>query len=131
MRTERSHAGSPFRCRLEVIEDRFGLGAIDDGAEGGGVSAANGLHTAEVFQQPSHGGLADAGNLQQLVGAVAHLAALAVECDGEAMGFVADDLNDVQDGRMVVEDYRFVFLPVDVYDFFALGDGGQWLAGEL
>jgi hypothetical protein len=30
----------------------------------------------------------------------------------------------MQDGRMMVENYGVVFLPVDVDDFFALGDGG-------
>jgi len=38
------------------------------------------------------------------------------------MGFVADHLDQMQDGGMMVENDGVVFLSVDVDDFFALGD---------
>src|SRR5208283_5318417 len=50
---------------------------------------------------------------------------------GEAMGFVADHLHQVQDGRMMVENYRVVFLSVDVDDLFSLGDGGERLVDNF
>ncbi len=59
--------------------------------------------------------------------AVAHLAALAVVGDGEAVALVADLLDEVQDGRAAVEDDGVVLLAVDVDDLFALGDGGERL----
>ena len=62
--------------------------------------------------------------------AVAHLAALAVVGDGEAVALVADLLDQVQHGRAAVEDHGLVLLPVDVDDLFALGDGGERLQGD-
>jgi hypothetical protein len=44
--------------------------------------------------------------------------------DGETMTLVADGLDEMEDGRAAVEDYGFVFVAVDVDDFFALSDGG-------
>ena len=46
------------------------------------------------------------GTFHQFARAVAHLAALAVVGDGEAMGFVADHLDEVQDGRAAVQHDR-------------------------
>ena len=62
--------------------------------------------------------------------AVAHLAALAVVGDGEAVALVADLLDEVQHGRAAVEDDGLVLLAVDVDDLFALGDGGERLQGD-
>jgi len=55
-----------------------------------------------VFQQPTSGALADAPDFAQFGRAVANLAALAVEAYGEAVGFVADELNQMQNRRMVI-----------------------------
>src|ERR1700689_3333633 len=51
------------------------------------------LQAAEMFQQPSRRTLAYAGNLQQFGGAVTHLSTLAMKRDGEAVGFIANELN--------------------------------------
>ena len=53
-----------------------------------------------------------------------------MEGDGEAVGFVADGLDDVEDGVVAVEFDGFVFLAVDVDDLFAFGDGGDGLVGD-
>ena len=47
-----------------------------------------------------------------------------MEGDGEAVGFVADQLHKVENRIVMIKDHGFVFLPVDVDDFFALGNGG-------
>jgi hypothetical protein len=62
--------------------------------------------------------------------AVAHGPALAVIADGEAVALVADELDEMQDRRAAVEDDGLVFIAVEIDDFFALGDGGQGLAGQ-
>ena len=71
-----------------------------------------------------------AGDVVEFASAVAHLAALAVVGDGEAVALVADALDDVEDGGAAVKDDGVVFLAVDVDDLFALGDGGEGLGGE-
>ena len=53
-----------------------------------------------------------------------------MEGDGEAVGFVADGLDDVEDGVVAVEADGFVLLAVDVDDLFAFGDGGDGLVGD-
>ena len=50
---------------------------------------------------------------------------------GEAMGFVADHLHQMQDGRMMVENDGVVLLSVDVDDFFSLSDRGQRLVDDF
>ncbi len=90
-----------------------------------------GLQAAEVFEQTARGGFADAGDFAQLGGAVANLAALAMEGHGEAMGFVADLLHQMQDGRMMVEHDGIVFLSVDVNDLFSFRDRGERLVDDL
>ena len=112
----------------EVAADFFGDGGADYGGEGVGVGLADAADAAEVFQQALAGARADAGDGVQFGVAVAHLAALAVVGDGEAVGFVADLLDEVQHGRAAVEDDGVGLLAVDVDDLFALGDGGERLA---
>ena len=115
---------------VEVAPDGFGGFAGDYGGEriGGGL-----LHVAEAaeMREETLAGLAAyAGDVEEFGIAVAHGAALAVVADGEAMAFVADHLDQVQDGGMAVEDYGFVFVAVEVDDFFFFGDGGEGLAGD-
>ncbi len=83
-----------------------------------------------MLQQALAGAWADAGDGVEFGVAVAHLAALAVVGDGEAVGFVADLLDEVQDGRAAVEDDGVGLLPVDVDDFFVFGDGRERLQGN-
>ena len=71
------------------------------------------------------------GISSQFVGTIAHLAAFAMERDREAVGFVADQLYQVQHRIVVIEDDRIVLLSVDVDDLFALSDRSQRLAGDL
>src|SRR5579884_645270 len=86
---------------------------------------------AEFAQQALGGARADSGNLQQRRRGLALAAALTVEGDGEAVSFIANLLNQVQDGRMALQDDRFVFLAVHVKDFFLLGDAGEGLIDDL
>src|SRR3954452_6616158 len=114
-----------------MFEDGFGLTLGDDGREGSDVGVLDGLQAAEMLEQATGGALADAGNFAEFGGTVANLAALAMEGDGEAMGFVADELHEVQNGIVMIEDDGIIFLSADVNDFFALGDRGQWLIDDL
>jgi hypothetical protein len=114
-----------------MFEDGFGLRLGYYCREGGYVGLLYGLQAAEMFEQAAGGGFAYAGDFSQLGGAVADLAALAMEGYGEAMGFVADHLHQMQDGRMMVENYGVVFLSMDIDDFFSLGDRGQGLVDDF
>ena len=46
-----------------------------------------------------------------------------MESYGEAVGFVANELDQVQHRRVMIERDRIFLLPVDVENFFAFGDG--------
>src|SRR5450759_5912044 len=84
-----------------------------------------------MFEQTARGRFADAGNFSSLGGAVADLAALAMEGYGEAMRFVADHLHQMQDGRMMVENDGIVLLSVNVDDLFSLRDGSERLVDDF
>ena len=74
---------------------------------------------------------ADAGDFGECGFGLALAAALAVESDGEAVGFVADLLDEMQDRRMMVEDNRFIFLAEDIEDLFFFGDARERLIDNL
>ena len=95
---------------MEVAVDGLGLFGVDDGFEGGGVGFADGVEGAEVLEEARARGFADAGDVEEFAVAVADLAALAVIGDGEAVGFVAYLLDEVQRGRVAVEDDGVVLL---------------------
>jgi hypothetical protein len=105
-----------------MFEDGFGLGFCHDGGERRDVCVLDGLQAAEVLEQAAGGALANAGDLPQFGGAVANLAALAMEGDGEAVGFVADELHEVQNGIVMIENDGLVLLSADIDNFFTLGD---------
>ena len=115
---------------VEVLPDGVGGFAGDDGGEGFGGGVLDVAEGAEVGEEALAGLRADAGNVVQLGVAVAHGPALAVIADGEAMALVADDLDEMEDGRATVEDDGVVFLAVEVDDLFLLGDGGEGLRGQ-
>ena len=78
--------------------DLFGDGSADDCGERIRGGLADAAHAAEVFEQPLPGARTDAGDGVELGVAVAHLAALAMVGDGEAVALVADILDEMQDG---------------------------------
>ena len=115
----------------KVIADRFGLRSSNDRRERCRVSLLHCLHAAKVFQQSARCARAYAGNFQQFGGAVAHLATLAMKGHGKAVGLIANELNQVQHWRVMIERDRIFFLPVDVKNLFTLGDRGQRLIDDL
>ena len=120
-------------CWLGLVKmppDRFGGFAGDDGGEGFGGGLLDVAQAAEVSEEAASGLGADARDGQQFGVAVAHGAALAMIADGEAVALVADELNEMEDGRAAVEDDGLLLVAVEVDDLFALGDGGEWRAGE-
>ena len=84
-----------------------------------------------MLEQATGGAFSYTGNFAQFRGTVANLPPLAVEGHGKTVGFIADQLNQMQYRRVMVECDRFVFLPIDVDDFLALGDRGQRLVDDL
>jgi ketosteroid isomerase-like protein len=88
---------------LEVILDRLGLGAGDDCGQCRGIGLLDGLHAAEMFEQAPRRACAYTGDFEQFGGAVAHLAALAMEGYGEAVRLIANELNQMKHGRVMVE----------------------------
>src|SRR6202789_787709 len=53
-----------------------------------------------------------------------------MEGDGEAMSFVANLLDQMQHGRMMVEDHRLIFTTENVENLFFLGDAGHRLIDD-
>ena len=115
----------------EMIEDRLRLSPRDYCRQCRGIGLLDCLHASEMFQQPPGCALANSRNLPQFGGAVAHLPALAMECNREAVSLVANQLHQVQYRRVMIERNRLTLLPVDVNNFFALGDRGQRLVDDL
>src|SRR3974390_1211499 len=72
----------------------------------------------------------DAWNLQQFGLSVADLPPLAMERDGKAVGFIANQLYEMQHGRMAVEYNWIILLPMHVDDLLALGDRRQRLVNN-
>lgn len=105
-------------------QDAGGGFAGDDAAEGVEIGAAEIGDAAELAEKFAGGGGANAGDIVEGGTGLAFAAAKAVEGDGEAVSFVADLLDQVEDGRVAVEDAGFVFAAVDVEDFFLFGDAG-------
>jgi hypothetical protein len=77
-----------------------------------------------VLEQALAGARAYAGDLVEFRDAVTHLAALAVVGDGEAVGLVADLLDEVEDGRAAFEHDGVGLLSVDVDNLLAFRYGG-------
>ena len=108
----------------------FGLGATDDGLQLFERGFLHARRAAEMAEQLLRGALADAGHVQQRGLALTRAAAAAMEGDSKAMRFVADELDELENGRMAVELNRVLFLAEDVEDFLAFGDGGQGLIDD-
>src|ERR1700754_2972102 len=87
-------------------------------------------HTSKVLQQALTRSWPDSRNLIELTHTVAHLAAFAMVTNREAMRFITNLLDHVQHGAAAIKHHGLIFLPVDVDNFFALGDGSQRLRGE-
>ena len=66
-----------------MVADSFGLGFCYHCGERCGIGVFDGLQASEVFEQAARCVRADAGDIEQFGGAVAHLAAFAMESDGE------------------------------------------------
>jgi hypothetical protein len=115
---------------VEVAPDGFGGFAGDYGGQGVGGGLLDVAEASEVGEQALAGLTADAGDVEEFGVAIAHGSALTVIADGEAMAFVADHLDKMEHGGMAIEDDGFVFVAVEVDDFFFFCDGGERLGGE-
>ena len=115
---------------VEVLPDGVGGFAGDDGGEGFGGGVLDVAEGAEVGEEALAGLRADAGNVVQLGVAVAHGPALAVIADGEAMALIANELDEMKDGRAAIEDDGLFLIAVEVNDFFPFRDRRERLRGE-
>ena len=115
---------------MEVGMDLPGGFWGDHGGEAFEAGGGDAAEAAEVFEKALASACAYAGDAEEFGVAVAHFAALAVVGDGEAVGLVANALDEVQDRGAAFEDYGVVLLAVEVDDFFTLGDGREGLGGE-
>ena len=95
----------------KVIADSLRLNPRNNRRKRGRVRLPNSLHAAEVLEKAASGTRAHARNLHEFGGTVAHLTALAMERHGEAVSFVANELNQVQHRRMMIERDRIFLLP--------------------
>jgi hypothetical protein len=115
---------------VEVGVDLLGGFGGDYGGERIKVGGGDAAQAAEVLEEALAGARADAGDGEEFRIAVAHLAALAVIGDGEAVRLVANALDEMQDRGAAVEDDGLVLLAVEVDDFFSFRDGGEGLGGQ-
>ena len=105
--------------------------AADDFAEAVDAGAAKIGDAAEFAEEALGGFWADAGNFEERGGGLALGAALAMKCDGEAMGFVTDLLDQMKHGRVTIENNWFALLAEDVKNLFFFGDAGERLIDDL
>ena len=77
---------------------------------------------SKFSQQLLHGSRTDAGNFVEFRFQGSARAALPVKTDGEAVRFVADLLNQMQQRRMSFQADRFVLLAEDEQNLFLFGD---------
>jgi len=115
---------------VEVVVDLLGGFGGDYGGEGIEVGGGDAAQAAEVLEEALAGAGADTGDGEEFRIAVAHLAALAVIGDGEAVRLVANALDEMQDRGAAVEDDGLVLLAVEVDDFFSLRYRREGLGGE-
>ena len=115
---------------VEMGKDFFGGFTGDYFGEGVEAGALEVGDAAELAQELAGGGWADAGDVAEGGLGLALAAAEAVEGDSEAVGLVADLLDQMKDGIVAVEPDRLVFLAVEVEDFFLFGDAGQRLVDD-
>src|SRR4029077_6391856 len=92
-----------------------------------GAGKSHASDTAEFAQQFLHGSRTDARNFVELGFQGSARAALAVKTNGKTVRFIADLLNQMQQGRMFFEANRFVLLAENEKYFFLFGDGGHRL----
>src|SRR5579871_3613275 len=115
---------------VQVGEDFLGRFAGDDFGEFVDAGALEVGNAAELAEKLAGGGWADAGNLAEGSVGLALAPTEAMESDGEAMSFVANLLDQVENRRMAVQFDGFVFLAIHVEDFFLLGDAAEWLVDD-
>src|SRR5215470_20207357 len=111
----------------EIVADGLRVMARHNRRKRGGIGLLHCLNVAEVLQQTPRSAGAGAGNLEQFGRAIANRAVLAVKGHSEAVGLIANQLDQVQDRRVMIEGNRIALLAVDVENFFALGNGGERL----
>jgi len=114
-----------------VRKHSFGVFAGDDFAQALQAGATNVRDTSEFAEQSLRSFWPDAGNFEQGGRGLSFASALTVEGYGEAMRFVPDLLNEMKNWRVAVESDWFVFLAVDVENFFFLGNAGERLVDDL
>ena len=109
---------------MKMLPNGIGSFTADDGGERFRRGLLDVAQAAKVREQALAGLRAHAGDFEQLGVAVAHGAALAVVADGEAVAFVADELDKMEDRRAAVEDDGLILVAVEVDNLLLLGDGG-------
>ena len=74
---------------------------------------------------------AHAGDLAQCRLRLPRPAPLAVEGNRKSVGLITNLLNEVEDGRMPLQNNRLVFLTQDIKNFLFLRDAGNRLIDDL
>ena len=115
----------------ELFEQFFGGFSRDDPAQFFEAGAADVRNAAKFAQELLRGARTNAGNTIQCGFCLARGAALAVEGYGKAMRLVANLLNEMKYGRMMLKDNGLVLLAEDVENFFFFGDAGERLVDDL
>jgi hypothetical protein len=82
--------------------DRFGLHPGYDCGKRRRIRLPDCLKTAKMLQKTPSGTLAYSWNFPQFSGSIPYLAAFAVEGYGESVGFITNQLNQVQYRRVMV-----------------------------
>ena len=115
---------------VEVGEDFFGGFAGDDFGQGVKADALDVGDAAEFAEEFAGGGCADTRDIAQGGFGLAFAATEAVEGNGEAVGLVANLLDEVKHRIMAIKLDGFVFLAVEIEDLLLFGDAGEGLVDD-
>ena len=115
----------------KLFEQFFGGFSWDDLAQFFEAGAADVRNAAKFAQELLRGTRTNAGNPIQCGACLAGGAALAVERYGKAMCLVANLLNEMKNGRMMLKENGLVLLAEDEENFFFFCDAGERLIDNL
>src|SRR2546425_7163713 len=131
IRPHQSNPSSGRSLAAQVFDDVLGLGRRDYAGKLLEAGLAQAGEAAEPPQKLLGGALAYPGDIHQRRVQRAARAALAVKGDRKPVGFVADLLDQVQDGRVALEHDRLVLLPKGIDYFLFFRDAGKRLIDDL
>src|SRR5215472_11389355 len=107
-----------FRGTFQARQNFFGAFSRNDGTQFFYARTLNIGDASKLLEQFLRGRWPNAGDFMECAMGLALAAALTVKSDGKAMCFIADLLNKMQHGGVMLQNDWFVLLAEDEEDFF-------------